>query len=43
MCAKILGATFDFKITFISHVNDICEKAKQKLTGLNGYIKRVYE
>ena len=31
---KLLGATFDFKLTFNSHVSHICKKASQQLNVL---------
>jgi hypothetical protein len=31
---KLLGVTFDFKLTFNSHVSHICKKASQQLTVL---------
>jgi hypothetical protein len=31
---KLLGVTFDFKLTFNSHVSHICKKASQQLNVL---------
>ena len=31
---KLLGITFDFKLKFNKHIEDICQKASQKLNAL---------
>ena len=32
---KLLGVTFDYKLTFNAHIDDICKKAGLKLNGLS--------
>ena len=30
-CEKVLGVSFDSKLTFQAHIDNICKKASQKL------------
>ena len=34
-CKKLLGVFFDSKLTFQSHIDNICKKASQKLNAIS--------
>ena len=34
LVGKLLGITFDFKLKFNKHIDDICQKASQKISAL---------